>query len=130
MLKRAGLKIGLCTLSSEKSALYLLKKFKLDEYFDSIISRDRVNHVKPNSEHLQAVLKQLNTTAQETIVVGDSIMDMQCANDLKAIAVGLPSGVSTQKQLINHGANYLITSITDLPLLIERLNKPEPPSNE
>ncbi|MFA5366002.1 MAG: HAD family hydrolase, partial [Candidatus Bathyarchaeia archaeon] len=46
ILKRAGLKIGLCTLSSEKSALYLLKKFKLDEYFDSIISRDRVNHVK------------------------------------------------------------------------------------
>lgn len=130
MLRRAGLKIGLCTLSSEKSTMYLLQRFKLDAYFDAVVSRDRVNHVKPNPEHLQAVLEKLNTTAEETLFVGDSITDMQGAKELKTIAVGLPSGVSTQQQLITHGANYIVTSITDLPVLIERLNKPEPPSNE
>lgn len=130
MLRLAGLKIGLCTLSSEKSTMFLLQRFKLDGYFDAVVSRDRVNHVKPNPEHLQAVLEKLDATAKETMFVGDSTTDMQGAKELKVIAVGLPSGVSTQQQLITHGANYIVTSITDLPVLIERLNKPEPPSNE
>jgi hypothetical protein len=34
------------------------------------------------------------------------------------MAVGLSTGISTQKELMNAGANYLITSIADLPSLI------------
>jgi phosphoglycolate phosphatase-like HAD superfamily hydrolase len=48
---------------------------------------------------------------------------MKCARELKAIAVALPTGVSNPKELITSGANYLITSITDLPTLIEYVNK-------
>jgi hypothetical protein len=48
---------------------------------------------------------------------------MQAAKELKAIAVGLPTGVSTKTQLAGSGANYLMTSITDLPVLVERINK-------
>jgi hypothetical protein len=48
---------------------------------------------------------------------------MKCARELNAIAVGLPTGVSSPKELISSGANYFITSITDLPALIEDLSK-------
>ncbi|MCX8150476.1 MAG: HAD family hydrolase [Candidatus Bathyarchaeota archaeon] len=125
-LRHSDLKIGLCTINSEKSTTYLLERFKLQEYFDAIASRDDVEKVKPSPDHLQAVIKKLNVTPKETVVVGDSINDMQGAKELNAIAVGLTSGVSTQKQLITYGAHYIITSITDLPILIERLNKFEP----
>jgi len=37
--------------------------------------------------------------------------------------VGLPTGVSSPKELIGSGANYFITSITDLPILIKYINK-------
>jgi phosphoglycolate phosphatase-like HAD superfamily hydrolase len=57
------------------------------------------------------------------MVVGDSRIDMRCALELGAIAVGLPTGVSSTKDLVNSGANYLVTSIRDLPSLIERINK-------
>jgi phosphoglycolate phosphatase-like HAD superfamily hydrolase len=57
------------------------------------------------------------------VVVGDGNVDMESAKELKAIAVGLPAGVSKMEQLMNHGANYIITSITDLPVLIEKINK-------
>ena len=34
------LKIGLCTTSSEKAALYILKRFKIDEFFKvTVVSR-------------------------------------------------------------------------------------------
>jgi phosphoglycolate phosphatase-like HAD superfamily hydrolase len=48
---------------------------------------------------------------------------MESAKELKAVAVGLPSGAASAEQLTGLGANYVITSITDLPVLIGRLNK-------
>ena len=122
-LKRMGLKIGLCTINSEKSANYILQRFKIADFFDVTVPRNKVNYVKPNPEHLEAALKALGAVPEDTVVVGDSSVDMQSAKELKAIAVGLPTGVSTMEQLTGHGANYIITSITDLPILIEKIGK-------
>jgi HAD superfamily hydrolase (TIGR01549 family) len=122
-LKSSGLKMALCTINSQKTTTYILKRFKLTEYFNSVISRDQVNNVKPHPEHLEAALKALGTIPAETMVVGDSISDMQTAKELKVFAVGLTTGVANQEQLVNEGANYVITSITDLPVLIECINK-------
>jgi len=122
-LKQMGLKIGLFTLSSDKAARYILQRFKLGDFFGVTVPRDKVNYVKPNPEHLEMALKVLGVAPEETVVVGDSNVDMESAKALKAIAVGLPTGTSTIEQLMVHGANYIITSITDLPVLIEKINK-------
>ena len=122
-LKRMGLKLGLFTLNSGKSLSYILQRFKLGDFFGVTVPRDRVNFVKPNPEHLEMALKVLGVSPEETVVAGDSGVDMESAKELKAVAVGLPSGASTAEQLTGHGANYVITSITDLPVLIERLNR-------
>jgi len=122
-LKRMDLKIGLFTLNSDKAANYLLQRFKLGEFFGVTVPRNKVNYVKPNPEHLEMALKVLGVAPEETVVVGDGNVDMESASELKAIAVGLPSGASKIEQLMRHGANYIITSITDLPVLIEKINK-------
>jgi HAD superfamily hydrolase (TIGR01509 family) len=122
-LKRMGLKLGLFTLNSDKSANYILQRFKLSDFFGVTVPRDKVNFVKPDPEHLEMALKVLGVAPEETVVVGDSNVDMESAKELKAVAVGLPTGASTVEQLTGHGANYVITSITDLPVLIERMNK-------
>jgi HAD superfamily hydrolase (TIGR01549 family) len=122
-LKRMDLKIGLFTLSSDKAARYILQRFKLGDFFGVIVPRNKVNYVKPNPEHLDMALKVLGAVPEETMVVGDSDVDMESAKELKAIAVGLSGGISTVDQLMIHGANYIITSITDLPVIIEQINK-------
>ena len=122
-LKKMKLKMGLCTINGEKSTDYILKRFKIADYFSAVVSRNRVIHVKPNSEHLEMALKALHVKPDEALVVGDGKSDMKCASDLKVIAVGLPTGVSTNEDLMRAGANYLITSIKDLPTLIESINK-------
>jgi len=122
-LKKMNLKVGLCTINGEKSTNYILKEFKIVRFFDAVTPRESVKYVKPNTEHLEATLKALEVNPEETIVVGDGVGDMRCARELKAIAIGLPTGVSSPKELINAGANYFITSITDLPILIEYINK-------
>lgn len=118
-LREMHLKIGLCTVNSEKSANFILKRFGISDCFDAVVPRNKVKHVKPSGEHLQAVLKALKVTPKEALLVGDATRDVECARELKVMAVGLPTGVSSQRELMDAGANYLITSIADLPKLVE-----------
>jgi phosphoglycolate phosphatase len=122
-LRRMNLKIGLCTINSEKAVNYILNRFGITDYFDVTVPRNKVNQFKPHPEHIETALKALGASANDTVIVGDSITDMQSAKELKAFAVGLPTGVSTMEQLMRNGANYIATSIIDLPLLIEKINK-------
>ena len=121
-LREMGLKTGLCTINSENSVNRILQRFSIAALFDVVISRNQVRHVKPNPEHLAAALKVLGVPPEETVVVGDSRVDMQSAKELEAVAVGLPTGVSTVEQLMNSGADYVVTSMVDLPVLLARLN--------
>jgi len=121
-IKRMGLKMGLCTINSKSSTHYILNRFKLANYFDAVVSRDSIRNVKPNVEHLQAVLMNMGIEPSETVVVGDGANDMKCAHELKTVAVGLVTGFSSKRDLVDAGANYVITAITDLPALIESLN--------
>jgi HAD superfamily hydrolase (TIGR01549 family) len=122
-LKEMSLKIGVCTINSERSTNYILKRFKIAEYFDAVSPRNNVRYVKPSTEHLEVTLKALEVKPEEAMVVGDGASDIKCARELQAIAVGLPTGVSSPKDLISAGAHYLIESITDLTALIDHINK-------
>jgi HAD superfamily hydrolase (TIGR01549 family) len=123
-LKKMGLKIGLCTINSEKSTSYILKRFSISKFFDVVTPRNKVRYVKPNTEHLEATLKALRVSPKEAILVGDGTRDMHCARELNVIAVGLPTGINSEKELTDSGANYFITSISDLPMLVQTINKP------
>jgi len=122
-LKQMNIKMGLCTTSSEKAANYILNRFKIEDFFQILVARDKVKYVKPHTEQFEIALKALGATSQSALIVGDSVVDMQSARELKAIAVGFPTGVSTVEQLMNNGANYIITSLTDLPVLLKEINK-------
>jgi HAD superfamily hydrolase (TIGR01549 family) len=123
-LKEMNVKIGLCTTSSGRSASYILQRFKIAEFFKVVVPRDRVKFVKPHTEQFELALKTLGVHAKNALIVGDSVVDVESAKELKTIAVGLPTGISTEKQLMDTGANYIVTSLTDVPTLIKEINKP------
>jgi HAD superfamily hydrolase (TIGR01509 family) len=122
-LRAMGLRIALCTINSEKSVSHILERFHLASLFDVTVSRNQVRHVKPDPEHIQTALRVLGVTPEETVIVGDSRVDMQSAKALGAVAVGLPTGVSSVEQLMAGGADYVVTAMSDVPLLVERLRK-------
>jgi phosphoglycolate phosphatase-like HAD superfamily hydrolase len=111
------------TLKDLQKLKYILQRFKIDDFFKVVVPRDKVKYVKPHTEQFELVLKTLNTCPKNTLIVGDSVVDMQSAKELKAVAVGLPSALSTTEQLISNGANYIITSLTDLPILVKKIKE-------
>lgn len=121
-LKKMNLSMGLCTLSGKKATGYILKKFKISNYFDAVFPRESVLFVKPHPAHLQAVLDALQVDSQEAVLVGDSIKDIMCANHLEVLSVGATTGLSSMAQLTNSGAHYIVSSANEMPKLIQQLN--------
>ncbi len=122
-LKQMNIRLGLCTINSQSATNYILQRFQIADFFEIVIPRDIVKNVKPHVEHFEVAIKALKAHPEKTLVVGDSITDMQCAKEIKAIAVGTPTGTAKIEELSQSGANYIITTISDLPLLIQKINK-------
>jgi phosphoglycolate phosphatase len=122
-LKIKKLKLALFTVNGEKSTNHILDTFNLRQFFDAVITRDSAPFLKPNPAHLQKVLDALKVKPEEAIVVGDHVGDMKSAKELNVFAVGALSGISSARDLTQAGANCLISSLFDLTMLIEDLNK-------
>ncbi len=73
-LKEAGCKIGLFT-NWDLGARELLKKLKLYNYFDSIVVSSEINSEKPDSEGFILSLKNLDTSPERALYVGDNFHD-------------------------------------------------------
>jgi len=122
ILKKNKYKIGLFTLENREVTNYILKKFSIKSYFNSIITRDDVNNPKPHPDHLKMVLKQLNVTSDKTIVVGDNPIDFECAKQLDALTIALMSDRHTKDELLNSGANYAIENLLDILQILDEIN--------
>jgi phosphoglycolate phosphatase len=121
-LRDMKLKIALCTISSEKTTSYILKRFNLELFFDAVITRESVFEVKPHPTHLEAALNALKVESQEAVLVGDSVKDIECAIQLNVLAVGVTTGLSSIEELACSGAHYIASSANDIPILIQKLN--------
>jgi phosphoglycolate phosphatase len=122
-LRGMRLKIALCTISSEKTTSYILKRFHLEQFFDAVITRESVFEVKPHPTHLEAALNALKVKSQEAMLVGDSVKDIECAIQLNVLAVGVTTGLSSKEELTRSGAHYIASSANEIPILVEQLRK-------
>ena len=120
-LREMKLKIALFTANGEKSTNHILGRFRLKQFFDAVITRESVLAVKPDPVHLETALKALKVKPEEAIVIGDSARDMECARQLKVLAVGVTTGFSSIEELTRAGADYLASSSTDIPGLVQHL---------
>jgi HAD superfamily hydrolase (TIGR01509 family) len=122
-LREMKLKMAICTTNGEKSTSHILKRLRIAHFFEAVVTREAVSAVKPDPAHLEAALKALNIKPEEAIVVGDSTRDMECAQKLNILAVGVTTGISSPEALTNAGADYLASSSADIPTLIQQLNR-------
>jgi len=121
-LRKKGLKLGLLTVNGQKATDRLLSKFRLNGYFQAVITRESAPRLKPHPLHLETLLRLLEVSPQEAVVVGDSTSDIKVAHALKALAVSVLGGIAQKDELIRAGADYLSNSPADLVGIIEKLS--------
>ena len=75
--------MAVCTNKQERLAVDLLKKIRLDKYFDYIAGCDTFDFNKPDPRHLTNVIEIIGGDINKTIMVGDSEVDSQSAYNAK-----------------------------------------------
>ncbi len=86
-----------------------------------VITRDDVEHAKPNPDLWLAAAARLGVPVESAIAVGDSVWDLLAARRARALGVGLLSGGYGQEELERAGAYRVYEDPADLLLHIDEL---------
>ncbi len=80
----------------------------------TVITRDLVQHAKPDPDLFLAAAERLRVNIEASIVVGDSIWDMLAAQRARALGVGVLSGGYGEDELQRAGAYRVYQDPLDL----------------
>lgn len=114
ILSYTGMKMGIVTNTSTEATDYLLKKHDLVRFFSTVVTRNDVQRLKPNSEMIKIALKQLGQPVGW--LVGDSEYDAIAARD-----AGIQSIIVRQngiKPTFEH--DYFTTSLKAVASIIKK----------
>ncbi len=75
--------MGVCTNKQERLAKDLLKKINLSQYFEYVAGCDTFEFNKPDPRHLTNVIEIIGGSVNKSIMVGDSEVDSQSAQNAK-----------------------------------------------
>jgi HAD superfamily hydrolase (TIGR01549 family) len=86
-----------------------------------IVTRDQVEHAKPDPDLFLAAAGRLGVDITETVVVGDSVWDLLAARRARALGVGLLSGGYGFDELERAGAYRVYQDPADLLLHLDEI---------
>lgn len=119
LLKDAGHTLAIVTSKPEAPLLHLMELYKLDRFFstqrnyDDIIRR-RLRE-KPAPDMLQSVMQELKFKPEETVMIGDTAMDIQMGLSAGTSAIGVTWGMYLKEHLVDAGAHQIIeTKFSDV----------------
>lgn len=121
-LKERNVKLGVFTGKGRTTALITLQQLGIEKYFDCLVTgSDVVNH-KPHREGLEKNLSMLNSTKEESLLVGDSTADIKAATAAKIdIASVLWDSYEKEKILAtNLNSHPIFYSVNELKIFLTK----------
>jgi phosphoglycolate phosphatase-like HAD superfamily hydrolase len=119
-LTKAGVPWAIATSGRRRSAGHALKILQLDPE-TPLITRDDVEHAKPDPDLFIAAAERLGVKIQHCMVVGDSVWDLLAARRAGALGVGVLSGGYGEDELIRAGAYRVYADPADLLAHLDEL---------
>lgn len=117
-LKNSDLKISLLTTKAQDQADLIINHFNLRPYFNLVMGRINEIPHKPAPEPLLLICKSLGILPGETIMIGDTELDIQCGKNAGTKTCAVSYGYRTIEQLEEDKPDYLINSIWEIPGLV------------
>lgn len=125
-IKEKNMKIGVVSLNSEEVIKKAAKKGKLDKHIDAFFGRDSPGRAKPAEDQIKNCLKQLDSAAKSTLMVGDSPSDVEAANQVGIPCIALVSDIYSDEELLQNRPYCLIKNLQELKKIIKKFKKPPP----
>ena len=115
-----GFRISLLTTKAQDQAEKILKHFKLSDYFNVIMGRRNGIAHKPSPEPLLMICKELEIDPIESLIVGDTEMDIQCGQNANVKTCAIIHGYRTEESILIHKPDYIVKDLNDLKTLLTK----------
>ena len=112
------IKTSLLTTKAQDQADKIIDHFDLRKNLSYVMGRRNGVAHKPSAEPLLIICDELGIQPTETLMVGDTDLDINCGKNAGALSCGVTYGYRTEENLKEHNPDYLINDISKLKDLI------------
>ncbi|WP_209121426.1 pyrophosphatase PpaX [Alkalihalobacillus sp. BA299] len=113
-LYQEGYKLAVVTTKMKNTALRGLEVTGLDRFFEVIVAIDDVEKVKPDPEPLEKAMTALGSTAETTIMVGDSQYDVLGGKNTGTKTAAVAWTIKGEAFIRSFKPDYVLDDMRDL----------------
>ena len=116
-LKDNGIKLAVCTNKMERLSNILLEKLNVLHMFDYLVGGDSLSKSKPDPYPLLNICEKLNTEISDSVMIGDSVTDLNAGKGAGMPVVLVSYGYTDNKDIYNE-ADLVINDFSQLKELV------------
>ncbi|RFA18132.1 HAD family hydrolase [Subtercola boreus] len=113
-LARRGHSVVLATSAPEEELKILLGVLEVDDSVQAVTSSEDVGTAKPDPDIIQSALEKAGVSADQAVMVGDSVWDVEAAKRAGVQSIGVLSGGFSREELLEAGAAAVYEDIAAL----------------
>jgi 3-amino-5-hydroxybenzoic acid synthesis related protein len=115
------LKVGLLTGKDRARTAQILEHFELQDFFDVTIASDQLNQPKPHPEGVLKMLEGLGSTSAQSVMIGDAVNDIICAQEAGVKAIAITWGTKPERVQRLCRPDYIAHDWNALQQILEEL---------
>ena len=119
-LSQKRLKISLLTTKAQDQADKILDHFKIAKYFNVIMGRRNGIAHKPSPEPLLMICEELEVTPEESLIVGDTELDIQCGQNANVKTCAVIHGYRSEESILEHNPDFIVKDLKALKKLFTK----------
>ena len=109
-----GYMLGIATSRSRRTLVYLLDQMEIARYFTHMTSVESTPNHKPAPDLALILLEQFGVSGDETLIVGDTVYDLQMGKNAECHTCGVTFGNHSRNQLQSENPDYIVDSFAAL----------------
>jgi phosphoglycolate phosphatase len=118
-LKTTGVRLGCVTNKASQFTLPLLQDLGVHDYFEIIICGDMVERKKPDPMPLLQAAEQLETEAKASMMLGDSMSDVNAARAAGFQIVCMSYGYNHGEDIRDYDPDAVIDSMAEIKHIVD-----------
>ena len=116
--KSQGILLGCVTNKPETFTSILMIQSGLSEFFDVVVSGDTTDRKKPDPLPIQYALEKIKIRPKNTIMVGDSCVDIEAGFAAGTYVVTVPYGYQYRESILSDKVDYALSNFNELTQII------------
>ncbi|MDW5290602.1 phosphoglycolate phosphatase [Formosa sp. PL04] len=113
-LDKKGYKMAICTNKPFGFIEPILDKLSIKQFFKIWIGEDSLSEKKPNAKPLLYLAKEMNSTIEKSIMVGDSKNDILAAQNASMESIGVSYGYNYNENIADYNPTRVVDNFADL----------------